>query len=157
MKNWILVLAIFLTTSSSFANVNLKSVRDYYFKVNLEEISLDKYEDYISNLQNDARVEIKAYEAVVWFLRAKDYLNPMNKLEAFLEGKKQFKLLIDKHPNNLELRFLRYTIQDNAPVFLGYKDELKEDHNFLVENMNNTKDNDLQKRILNYLKSNKND
>jgi tRNA A37 methylthiotransferase MiaB len=35
-------------------------------------------------------------------------------------------------PNNIEIRFLRYSIQSNTPAFLGYSKNLKEDRKVMV-------------------------
>ena len=59
--------------------------------------------------------------------------------------------LINADYNNIELRFLRLTIQDNVPAFLGYNQNIKEDKDFLYNQLNNITDKDLRKRIISYL------
>lgn len=62
--------------------------------------------------------------------------------------------LIESHSDNLELRFLRLTIQDNVPNFLGYNANLKEDKEFIHNNLSKILDEDLQERITYYLSYN---
>ena len=61
-----------------------------------------------------------------------------------------------EEPENIEIRFLRYTIQTNIPDFLNY-DNLKEDRQFILENLTLQDflvvDNDLKQRIINYFEN----
>ena len=40
-------------------------------------------------------------------------------------------------PNNLEIRFIRLSVQRNAPRFLGYYDNLKTDEEFIKQHQSN--------------------
>ena len=57
---------------------------------------------------------------------------------------------IKDHTNSTELRFLRYCIQSNAPVFLGYSNEVEVDKNYIVEHYIADLDDDLKWRIKKY-------
>ena len=96
--------------------------------------------------------ELEGYKAVLWFLKARDYYNPYKKYESFTKGKKELESIIKKYPNNIELHFLRLTIQDNLPSFLGYNDNISEDEKFIKEKVKEIKkDPDLVQRIAAYL------
>ncbi len=71
-----------------------------------------------------------AYQAI-W---ANHVVNPFQKLKAFKQGRKQIDASIKKHPNLIELRFIRLSIQKHAPSFLGYRNEIEEDIHFLKKN-----------------------
>jgi uncharacterized protein YfkK (UPF0435 family) len=45
---------------------------------------------------------------------------------------KKISKAVNAMPNNIEIRFLRYSIQSNTPAFLGYSKNLKEDRNVMV-------------------------
>lgn len=53
--------------------------------------------------------------------------NPVSKLRAFNQGKEQIERAIKQDPRNPELRFIRLSIQQNAPFFLGYRSKIEED------------------------------
>ena len=93
---------------------------------------------------------------MLWFLKAKDYFNPINKLEAFNKGKKLLEELLVSYPNNFELHFLRLTIQDHSPTFLGYNDKVKQDESFIRNQLDMLKDSDLKQRILLYFQGGRN-
>ena len=76
----------------------------------------------------------------------------VEKYESFTKGKKQLESIIKKYPDNIELHFLRLTIQDNLPSFLGYDDNISEDKNFIKTKIKEVKnDPDLVERITAYL------
>lgn len=152
MKKLILVLVGLVLFIAVLSANNLKTVRKYYFQVNTEEIELEDYERFVNTNTNDSSIEWQAYTIMTWFLKAKDYYNPVNKLEAFNKGRKLLDNLIKQDSSNLELRFLRYTIQDNAPGFLGYDDNIEEDKKFIQKGYLALTDIDLKTRIISYLK-----
>ena len=148
MKKVLPGLFFFISISLSFSSNDLYKVRELYFKVSLEEEELETFENYLNKKIKTSNPEIEGYKCVLWFLKAKEYYNPYKKYEAFSEGKKQLELLITKNPNSIELRFLRLTIQDNLPSFLGYDDNITEDNKFIKKNIKSLKnDLDLIKRI----------
>lgn len=64
-------------------------------------------------------------------IRAKHVFNPLKKLSTFKEGKKNLELAIIKEPQSAELRFIRLSIQKNAPSFLGYSNQMETDILFI--------------------------
>ncbi|WP_288448547.1 hypothetical protein [uncultured Chryseobacterium sp.] len=64
----------------------------------------------------------------VW---AKHALNPILKLKAFNKGKRKIEQAVQKEPENIEIRFIRLSVQKHAPSFLGYNDNMKEDISFI--------------------------
>lgn len=86
-------------------------------------------------------------------LMAEHSFNPLQKLSYFNDGKQILEKAISVDPNNLELRFLRYSIQNNAPFFLNYNDMLEVDREFLINNMEKVNDPELKNIVTKYLKS----
>ena len=155
MKIRTLFIVLFLWIPLVYSNNSLKEVRTSYFKVNSDEISLDEFEELLNQTSN-TNIEIQGYKTMLWFLKAKDYYNPLNKLEAFNKGRQLLEKLLIQYPDNLELHFLRLTIQDHAPSFLGYNDHIKKDEQFITLNINQLSDSDLKNRVLLYLKEGRN-
>ena len=63
---------------------------------------------------------------------AKHDSNPVKKWRYFYKGKDMLENAINKYPNNLELRFLRYCVQLNVPDFLAYKSHLESDKEIIT-------------------------
>ena len=88
-----------------------------------------------------------------YFLEAKHSYNVYQKFSYFNKGKSILDAAINMHPKNRELRFFRYTIQDNAPLFLDYNDDLKVDKKTILLNIETEKDSNLKYKIKSYFKS----
>lgn len=73
-------------------------------------------------------------------LSAKHVLAPWAKLKSFNEGKQNINQAIIQEPQNVELRYIRLSIQKNAPVFLTYRNEMESDTKFIKENLCQIKD-----------------
>jgi hypothetical protein len=95
------------------------------------------------------------YKGMSAMLRASHAFSPLSKIGYFREGKALLESAILRDPESLELRFLRYTVQDNAPFFLGYRDELERDLELILERLPRERDADLAARIKKYLEERK--
>lgn len=137
-----------------FSNNNLKVIRDYYYSVCLKDVGVMEFDEYLNNRVKSDVVEVKGYRAIIWFLKADYYINPFKKMNSFKKGKEKLEALIAKNKKNVELHFLRLTIQDNLPSFLNYNNNIKEDKDYLFNNVSNILDEDLKLRITNYLRYN---
>jgi hypothetical protein len=80
--------------------------------------------------------------------------NPVSKLKLFKQGHKLLEAAIKQDPNNVEYRFLRLMIQENAPGILGYKNDEEKDSEFIRKSYNSLPE-DLQKTIADYNKKSK--
>ena len=84
-------------------------------------------------------------------IKAKYSFNPIAKLNQFNKGKQLIQKAFSRDTLNLEMRFIRFSIQNNLPSFLGYRDNLDQDKRFLLNNTKASKDPELQEMIFNYL------
>lgn len=80
------------------------------------------------------------------------FFNPISKLKTFNEGKKNLESAIKKEPYNPEIRFIRLSIQKNIPSFLGYKENIENDTEFLKKEKSKLESNLLLRHIETLLK-----
>jgi hypothetical protein len=73
--------------------------------------------------------------------------NPISKLNTFTKGKKNIELALKKDSNNVEIRYIRLSIQKNTPAFLGYQSEIKMDQQFIEKNKHKVTSPTLKKNI----------
>ncbi len=78
-----------------------------------------------ANKSND--ILIQAYLASFEALKAKHAWNPYDKLNYLKAFDVSMRKLIAQQPDNLEIRFLRFSIQNSLPSFLGLSNHLNED------------------------------
>ncbi|WP_029033879.1 hypothetical protein [Salinimicrobium terrae] len=98
---------------------------------------------------------VLGYKGAGHMIMAKHVGNPFKKMSHFNKGKDIFSTAIASDNQSLELRFLRFAVQAEAPAFLGYRDNLEEDKALLIGGVDTLQDKELQKMILNYLKTSK--
>lgn len=61
-----------------------------------------------------------AYFQAAKMVETKYFKNPFAILKQFNQAKKELEKLIKNNPTEIEIRYLRYTIQVNTPAFVGY-------------------------------------
>lgn len=92
------------------------------------------------------------YEAAYHMFMAKHSSNPFKKMTYFKDGKKMLEEQIVKNPRNVELRYIRLCIQYYIPNYLGYKGNIEEDKQFLVDNLYKLNDEQTKDLLFDYLK-----
>ena len=92
-----------------------------------------------------------AYKASGLMMNAKHVGNPLDKLSTFSKGKNLLEQTVTKEPSNLEIRFLRLTMQANSPSFLGYSDAIPRDKKFVLQSVKSETDIELKNMIVAYL------
>ena len=106
-------------------------------------------------LLNSAPAEIRqAFQAALLMRKAGLGGSPHQKLKLFREGHRGLEDAIKREPGNVEFRFLRLLIQENAPAILKYRDNLQEDSK-IIENSYQTLPQEVQKQIADYSKKSK--
>lgn len=95
---------------------------------------------------------INCYRGAAEMMEAKYAINPFNKLSAFDKGKQLIEQAIATDSDNVECRFIRYSIQRNLPNILNYRNHLKNDSTVIYGRLDSMTDQDLKKRILNFIK-----
>lgn len=74
---------------------------------------------------------LNAYKGVSEIMMCPHYWNPYTKYRSFTTGRDLLDEAISKQPGNIEIHYLRYVIQKNAPAILGYKHHLDDDRKLL--------------------------
>ena len=150
------ILAILMITSSLTAfsqQVTIDRLRYLYFDEWVDKCGAEALVDYTEHVDEDAKPVFRAYRGAGLATTANCTTWPVSKISRFNKGKDLLEGAVAEVPENLEVRFLRYTIQKNIPRFLGY-DNLEEDREFVLDRLtlqlkNGNKD-ELADRILNY-------
>jgi len=115
-------------------------LRKIFERAVFQEVSCDSIIDFCKGKINQ---KCEAYLGAALILKAKHVNSPISKLSFFRKGRKKLDDVIDKNPNFVEYRWLRYSLQKNVPGFLNYNKNLNMDSLFISMYGNN-----FQKRIL---------
>lgn len=110
-------------------------------------------ESMIKQLENNTNSPVyQAYLGAYQTIWANHVINPISKLNTFKKGKNNLEKAINLDQNQIESRYLRYSIQKNAPQFLGYSKNIKEDETFLKNNLKHVQSHELSNAIKSILK-----
>lgn len=135
----------------SFSSYADSSLRLLYKKANSNEKSCKELLKIIDENSKKNLPIFLGYKAAGTMMMAKYTINPIQKLSLFKEGKTLLDKAIKSSQNNIELRFLRFANQTNAPSFLGYNNYIKADKEFILTNLSKTKDKELVNIISKFL------
>lgn len=94
---------------------------------------------FIKAYKNHKTADIQAYVIALEMKRAKYKTFPWVQLKIFYRSKNDLDRMLSKYPENIHLRYIRYVVQSKTPAILGYKDHIKEDRAFLMEQINTKK------------------
>ncbi len=145
MKKW-LIFIVLISSNTLFWSQNLEEVRTQYSQVIGNK---ELCENLMTELEKNKEASVLhlGYLGSLQTIWANHTFNPMNKLKTFNKGKQNIEKAIQKDPHNVELRFIRLSIQKNIPSFLGYKNNIETDKTFILKNMKSVESKVLHKNI----------
>jgi len=76
-----------------------------------------------------------AYVAALESVKSKHAFWPFTKLKYFNNSMDIFEKVVERNPENLEIRFLRFTILHYVPSFLGRSKEREEDTAVIIKEL----------------------
>jgi len=136
-------------------NDEVENIRVLFHKAQSSEIICLELIAKLQPYNESNNVLFMGYRACATMLMAKHVFNPFSKLSYFKRGREMLEKAIKFDRDNIELRFLRYTIQTNVPSFLNYNQSKEIDRLFLVDSLSKLNDQKLKKIITSYLTTNK--
>ncbi len=147
MKFFAFLMACFfvLILSEVCADI-LDDVRKNYGKMALNEELCKSAISEFERTKNNSATHL-GYLGGLQTIMANHVFSPVSKLNTFNKGKKNKEQAIKEEPDNAELRFIRLSVQKNAPWFLGYQSNIKEDTEFIHKNRDRIKSDMLKNSI----------
>ena len=144
-------MAIFLLLSTGFSSIEpeIEKVRALYAKAPMDQDACKALINLLKVYDEDTPL-LYGYKGVGTMIMAKHVFNPFKKISYFKDGKAMLEEAIEMEPSNIELRFLRFTAQTQAPGFLGYKQDIENDKYFLLNSIPNM-ESDLIKQVQSFL------
>lgn len=145
-------LLIFLLLISALGNAqDLNKIRLQYPKAVDDNELVTQMDKIFADAVSEPVGELLAYKGAISTLKAK-FAKPKNeKKEFFKEGVALIEAALKSDPNNSEIRYIRLSVQQNSPKFLGYHKNVEEDKAFLLTNFESISSSDLREVILEFL------
>lgn len=141
------VFIAFLLSIMAFTNqILIDEARMNYNKVIKDEVLCKKMIVEFEKAKNISALNL-AYLGGFQTIWANHVFSPLKKLNTFNTGKKHIEMAIKNEPDNAEIKFIRLSVQKNAPSFLGYRSNIKEDTEFIKRNLHQIQSEILQENI----------
>ncbi len=112
--------------------MNLDEIRRLFSEASDNELKTSQLYTILEE-QTSQNPILLAYRASAEALQAKHAWNPLTKWANIAKSMQLFQQAVDIEPNNIEIRFLRYSIQNNTPSILGYSGNLAEDKQKMID------------------------
>lgn len=132
---------------SIFSDISIAQARQTY---ELAVGNVRIADTFLKQTNNTQNYVMLGYRGAVTMAKAKHYNNPIKKLETFTTGKNILENVINTNKNNIELRYLRFSVQINCPAFLGYNN-ISNDKKFLLTNLPICNDSYLKDKIIAFM------
>lgn len=110
----------------------LQEVRNLYSAAGRVQDSATKMFKLLRPVDSHSSPILQCYKGAVIMVGAKYSINPFRKFSAFSNGKKQVEKAIQRDSNNVEMHYIRFTLQTNLPSFLGYHDNINNDKEYII-------------------------
>lgn len=157
MMRFIKILVFFLIPIVAEAETSdLIKIRDLYYKASTNKKDSEVFSEEMRTVSGIGKSLTAGYTGMSYMIKANHAFNPYYKLSYFIKGKDLLDNAITSDPANVELRFLRFCVQTNAPGFLGYSGKIDDDKKVILSGFATLKDEDLEKRIKEYMLASKN-
>lgn len=112
---------------------DLATIRKMYTTAPKSEASAKDFVEKLSDISASDEKILVAYKAASILLDSKFEKKLSQKMERFKEGAKLLESTIANEPNNIEIRMIRLSIQENVPGITGYRKNIKEDRKYITE------------------------
>lgn len=130
---------------------DISEIRQQYTQaVDDEEITKELYDELTTVGHKDNKTLV-AYKGAVSTLMAKYAQGVKDKKEFFKKGAKLIEHAVKTEPDNIEIRCIRLGVQENSPKIVGYKDDIPEDKQFILENYQSTSSEAIKTFIKSYV------
>ena len=145
---------IFLLAKGFFGfaqTINVDEARKMYVKSGENNDVCNKLYSLLCQIDEKNQNLLLGYKGAVMAEMAKHEKDAPKKLKFFKEGKRKLDEAILNDLENIELRFLRLSIQLHTPDVLRYNGQIATDKEFIHENLNKVKNENLKKSISEYM------
>lgn len=121
----------FITAFILFFQSGIESLRDSYAKANVSNANTEAFITTAEKTSGSDAVT-QGYKAAAKIMEAK--IAKQNRKALVKSGATSLESIIKSNPNNIELRVIRMSVQENIPKIVGYRGSLKDDKAFILNN-----------------------
>jgi hypothetical protein len=132
------------------ANPTTKDLRKAFHESVLRSDKLPAFLSSVKALKNPTPIE-KAYIGASEALRARESWNPIDKLVYIHSYRKYLDEAVESDKENIEIRFLRFSIEYNIPELIRSKKSIVEDKYIILSKLNQMDSFGIDEFMVNYI------
>lgn len=132
MKFTTLLLAVLCSLASLG---QIETARQLLAVSSIDETSNQELIDLTEGYNLKENPVLYAYHAAALMTMANHVYWPGTKLDYFNDGKEKLEKAVNFALTNVEIRFIRYSVQNGAPLMLGYSDDMEADKKYILANI----------------------
>jgi len=152
MKPLLIILSMLAFCHISYGqSITLEEARKYYSEAMKNKETCESIFRKFANVSSSENNILLGYKGAVTVAMSKYLKTAKEKMAYFNDGKKLIEEAISKDSKNVELKFIRFTIQSNCPPALKYNKNIPEDKKYIIENLVNVKNAVVRTKIKEYL------
>ncbi len=162
MKTFYIIIILFFTqnlNATAISNSDLQFLRTTYYSAVENENDIELLNSFIkSQFGNDINnypALILAYIAGIEALNSKHSFWITTKYKYLVKSMELFNKAVEKDPDDLEIRFMRFSILHYVPGIVGYSNERESDlntiYNLLIKRKQTSVPNDIQLGMVQFL------
>jgi len=133
---FLFIITVFISIFGT--ELKLAEIREAYVNASENEEVTMKLSNKLSSVTKNDTPVLVAYKGAVLTIKAKYAKGKNNKKELFKEGAELLEYAVKTSPNNIEIRTLRLSIQENTPKFLKYHKNIMIDKQFILDHFKDT-------------------
>ncbi len=130
---------------------DLSELRKNYPQASNSEEITNAMQNELADVTKEDNKVLVAYKGAVSTLMAKYAKGVKNKKNYFKAGAELIEYAVEAEPENIEIRCIRLSVQENSPKIVRYKDNIFEDKQFLLDNYHNASSKAVTAFIRNYV------
>ncbi len=122
---------LLLLASWSGATPDLPALRHQYAEAVQDEAAALRFYTALKTYSG-SNATVLAYRAVAEALQARYAWSPLVKLRAVKVADRLFTRAVATEPRNVEVRFLRFTVESSVPRYLGFSQHVADDRAYIL-------------------------
>ena len=152
MKLFLSILTVFCCLNAKAINdPDMAQIREKFYKLTFNSADTELVLNEVRLINNKTGV-ILAYEAALEALMAKGAWNPFSKINHVKLSKAIFDQAIKIDPTNIEIRFIRFSVEYHIPKWLGLSKNMQLDKDYIIKNNQSFNVSCISRDMIGYIK-----
>ncbi|TRX31245.1 hypothetical protein FNW52_18695 [Flavobacterium sp. ZT3R18] len=127
------ILFAFILFFEFSSNPSITEVRKLYPTVTSSETNAKEFVEKLAAFSKEDNKTLVAYKGASLAIVSKLEKKISNRSKKFKEGASLIEYAVANEPNNIEIRLVRLSVQENVPKIVNYRGNKKEDATFLLD------------------------